>query len=164
MPKYGHVVSPLLYRPSPLPPLPEGEGECTVRKWDLNHFRTEMIELPGHFAAKPLNRQYRIVVPDVSEHSLNTATQASPHWGEARGALSALRPTSPSTLPQLPLAQGKGERSGNGAPTIPAALRSSYLAPGTKRKRAITSSNARSVKKAVGGANKKPRDCGVLCS
>jgi len=21
------------------------------RKWDLNHFRTGMIELPGHFAA-----------------------------------------------------------------------------------------------------------------
>jgi len=74
-----------------------------------NHFRTEMIELPDHFAAKPLNRQYRIVVPDVSEHSLNAATQGSPHWGEARDALSALRLTSPSPLPHLPLAQGKWE-------------------------------------------------------
>ena len=48
-----------------------------MRKWDLNHFRTEMIELPGHLLQIPLNRRHRIPVPAVSKRSLNVVLQVS---------------------------------------------------------------------------------------
>ena len=42
-------------RPSPLPPLPDGEGEDTERKWSVNHFRNDQYgpaqdveEAPGN--------------------------------------------------------------------------------------------------------------------
>ena len=56
-------------RPSPLPPLPDGEGEDTERKWSVNHFRNDQYGPPQ----------------DVEEAQGNTGTPDGRRVGDPEG-------------------------------------------------------------------------------